>query len=73
MTSQLEIHILSRLDEISAGVARLETSHADHLKAHADYDAAKRFQTDLRRGRFWKATTALISLATVALAAWRVL
>lgn len=67
MTSQLELHLLERLDEISAGVARLETAFQNHLAAHAAYDQAKRFSADLRRGRFrWTITTLIGLLAAVA-------
>ena len=73
MTSQLELHLLNRLDEISAGVARLETAFDLHVKAQADYDAAKLFNANLRRGRLRWITTTALSLAGFALALWRFL
>ena len=73
MTSQLELHLLSRLDEISAGVARLEQGFEDHLKAHADYDAAKKFNADVRRGRFRWIVTTLLAVPMALTVIWRLL
>ena len=75
MTSQLELHLLARLDDISAGVARLEEAFDNHLAAHKAYDEAKKFNAEVRRGRLrWVLTTA-VTLATSATfaALWRAL
>ena len=73
MTSDLQLHILTRLDEISAGVARLETAFTDHLKAHDAYDAAKRFNADLRRGRFRWIVTTFVGFVAAGAAVWKAL
>ena len=75
MTSQLELHLLSRLDDISAGVSRLEESFEHHLAAHKAYDEAKKFNAELRRGRLRWVLTTLVTLATsaVSMALWKAL
>lgn len=73
MTSQLELHLLERLDAIANGVARLEVSLDSHLKSHVTYDEAKLFQANLRRGRIRWITTTLLAVASVGLAFWKVL
>ena len=73
MTSQLEMHLLERLDAIADGVARLEVSLDLHLQAHAAYDEAKAFNANLRRGRFRWVTTTLLALASFSVALWRIL
>ena len=73
MTSQLELHILSRLDEIAEGVTSLRTAFDLHVKAQQEYDAAKAFNANLRRGRIRWVTTTLLAVASVGLAFWRIL
>lgn len=73
MTSQLELHILSRLDEISKGVTSLRTAFDLHVKAQNAYDEAKLFQANLRRGRIRWITTTLLAVASAGLAFWRVI
>ena len=66
MTSQLELHLLARLDDISAGVARLEEAFDNHLAAHKAYDEAKKFNAELRRGRLRMVLTTAVTIATSA-------
>ena len=73
MTSQLELHLLQRLDEISAGVARLETAFDDHLTAHKAYDTEKKFKADLRRGTWRWAVTSIIGLLAAVAAVWKII
>ena len=66
MTSPLELHILSRLDDISAGVARLETSFADHLTSHKEHEQALQFHAEIRRGRLrWLVMAILAAPAAI--------
>jgi hypothetical protein len=73
MTSQLELHILNRLDEIAGGVTSLRTAFDLHVKAQQEYDAAKLFNANLRRGRFRWAVSVVVSLASFSLALWKFL
>jgi hypothetical protein len=73
MTSTLELHILERLDSISEGVTSLRTAFDLHVKAQAEYDAAKSFQATLRRSRVRWAVSIGVSLASFGLALWKFL
>jgi hypothetical protein len=75
MTSQLELHLLARLDDISAGVARLEEAFDNHLAAHKAYDEAKKFNAELRRGRLRMVLTTAVTIITsaISLAIWKAL
>ena len=71
MTTQLECHLLRGLEAVSAGIARLEAAFAAHLTAHAEYDASKRFNAEVRRGRFRWVITTLLAAPTVVAIFWR--